>query len=336
MPDEPQSADETGAAATERFNTVVPDLGSGAGWDRSDLSVLFTLHPGEDGALYSPHAHLNANGAVFGGQLVGQALTAAQHDVPPDMPAHSMQINFLRPGMPDTPMRYEVRNLMRGRSFLVQQVVGTQGDRMVISATASFHRGEAGPQHQASPPAHVPDPDSLPTFREVMERNAHRVPEAARRRVGGSRILDLRPLDPEAFLFDRNPAARFQYWIRVKTALPENAALHQAVLGYLSDYWFPLTSMAPHLDSMFGSGLYVASLNHTVWFHGAARPQEWLLVDAASPFGGSSRGLTTGQLYDREGRLVLTMAQEGLYRGWVQGQDGEFHAPGMSSGRAGI
>ena len=331
MSNDSRSADDAGAAGTERFNTVVPDLGSAAGWDRSDLSVLFTLYPGDDGALYSPHAHLNANGAVFGGQLIGQALTAAQHDVPSDMPAHSMQINFLRPGLSEVPMRYEVRNLMRGRSFLVQQVTGTQGARVVINATASFHHGEAGPRHQAKPPAAMPDPDSLPILREVMERNAHRVPEAARRRLGGSRILDLRPVDADAFLFDKDPEARFRYWIRVKTALPDNAALHQAVLGYLSDYWFPLTSMAPHLDNMFGSGLYVASLNHTIWFHGAARAHEWLLVDAVSPFSGSSRGLTTGQLYDRQGTLVLTVAQEGLYRGWVQDEDGGFRAPGMSS-----
>ncbi len=324
--------DDSGAAGTERFNTVVPDLGSGAGWDRSDLSELLTLHPGADGALYSPHAHLNANGAVFGGQLVGQALCAARHDVGPDTPAHSMQINFLRPGLPEMPMRYEVRNLMRGRAFCVQQVIGTQGDRVVINATASFHRGEAGPRHQPAPP-HATDPDSLPTLRDVMQRNAHRVPEAALRRLGGSRILDMRPLDAEALLFERDPEARFQYWIRVKSALPAGAALHQSVLAYLSDYWFPLASMRSHLDNMLGSGLYVASLNHTIWFHDEARADEWLLVDAVSPFSGSSRGLTTGQLYSRDGRLVLTMAQEGLYRGWTEREDGTFEAPGMPAAR---
>ena len=134
MSNDSRSADDAGAAGTERFNTVVPDLGSAAGWDRSDLSVLFTLYPGDDGALYSPHAHLNANGAVFGGQLIGQALTAAQHDVPSDMPAHSMQINFLRPGLSEVPMRYEVRNLMRGRSFLVQQVTGRVRWRESVAA----------------------------------------------------------------------------------------------------------------------------------------------------------------------------------------------------------
>lgn len=312
---------------TERFNTVLPDLGSGPGWDQSDLSVLLTLDRQADGVLCSPHAETNINGALFGGQLIGQAISAAGEGLPDELMAHTLQLNFLTAGATTQPMRYEVRRLMSGRNFTVQQVLGTQGERIVVSANVSFHRPEPGPDFQLPMPTGIPDPESLPSMREVMERNDHRLPNTAAKRLGTSRTLDLRPLDAESFVFERDLSATFRYWVKPRQALPVRPRLHQATLGYISDYWFPLTALAPCLDNKIGSGLYVASLNHTLWFHRPVQADDWLFFDAVSPSSSSSRGLTTGRIYNRAGVLVATVAQESLFRGWVE-REGALLPPG--------
>lgn len=329
-----KSSDQPVTAATrdipERFNSVQPDLGSDPAWDHRDLSVLLSLKRGNDGALYSPHADVNLNGAVFGGQLVGQAIAAASaQDIPRDAAAHCAQVNFLTAGRAGEPMRYEVRQLMKGRQFCVQQVLGTQGERVVISANVSFHREEPGPRFHQPMPTNMPDPDSLPTLRDTMLAHAEQLPPQVRKRAGMSRSLDLRPVDPEGFLFRRDTVhAAFRYWVRVARPLPDEPWIHQAALGYLSDYWFPLTGLTPHLSNKIGSGLYVASLNHTMWLHQPTRADDWLLVEASSPGSGNSRALSIARVYARDGRLVASLAQESLCRGWVE-HDGAFDAPGM-------
>lgn len=310
-------------AGTERFNSVVPELGSHPDWDRNSLTDLLHLQPTGPGTFCTDRSLANAFGVIFGGQMVGQALVAAAHDVAPEAVLHSLQINFLKAGQADQPLHYTVQPLMQGRTFAVMQVQGRQGERLVIQATASFQRPEAGPAHQLTGPlAEAPDPDSLPTLAEVVSRNAHLISPEALDRMAAEHTVDLRPWDAQAFLFSHDPSAHARYWVRVRPALPDDARLQQAALGYLSDYWFPLTALSPHIDRKIGSGLHVASLNHTVWFHQPARADEWLLVDARSHFTGQSRGLTFGQVYRRDGTLVASLAQEGLYRGWQQGAEG--------------
>lgn len=316
-----------GAAGTEKFNTVAPDLGSAEGWDRQGLVELMRLRFDASGALYSPHADVNINGALFGGQLIGQAIAAASHGIS-DRWAHSVQVSFLAPGKPGETMHYEVRTLMQGRSFQVQQVLGTQGTRTVISATVSFQTDEPSPGHQRPMPE-VPPPESLRSLHEVGAAYADRIPAAAAQRLGLSRAAELRLIDPEAFLFRRDPEARLRFWVRLQRDLPADPVLQRAAIGYLSDYWMPLTPLMAHLEAKIGTGLYLASLNHTLWLHRAPQVDDWLLVDAQSPFSGNARGLTTGHFYQRDGTLLATATQECLFRGWVEDGQGGFQVPGM-------
>lgn len=324
-------------AAVERFNTVMPELGSAAGWDRSNLAALLTLQPAGDGVWTSPHADVNVNGAVYGGQLIGQAVSAAAAALPDaarDNSANSLQVTFLSSGLVGEPMRYEVRRLLHGRNFIIQHVLGRQGERgerLVISANVSFHRGEPGPDHDAPMPADMPAPESLPSLAEVAQRHAARLPERVRRRLGTSRTVELRPLDAEAFLFGRSGQPRLRYWVRVREPLGDAPWLHQAALGYLSDFWFPMAALATLVDVKVGTGLYLASLNHTLWFHRALRADKWLLVESGSPFAGHSRGLSQGLVWRGDGALVATIAQEALFRGWVEGEQG-WEVPGLRSG----
>lgn len=321
------STPRSGAAGTEKFNTVAPDLGSGEGWDTLGLAELMRLRFSDSGALYSPHADVNINGALFGGQLIGQAIAAASHGIG-DRWAHSVQVSFLAPGQPGEEMHYQVRTLMQGRSFQVQQVLGTQGTRTVISATISFQTEEPSPDHQLTMPD-APPPESLRTLQEVGAAYADRIPAAAARRLGQSRAAELRLVDPEAFLFRRDPEARLRFWVKLQRDLPDDPVLQRAAIGYLSDYWMPLTPLMAHLEAKIGTGLYLASLNHTLWLHRAPRVDDWLLVDAQSPFSGNARGLTTGHFYQRDGTLLATATQECLFRGWVEDGQGGFRVPGM-------
>ena len=239
------------------------------------LGELLRLQRDPDGLLSNAIPDVNINGMLFGGQLIGQSLMAACQDLPEDLIAHQMQLSFLMPGRPGAPMRYEVLSLMHGRNFSVQQVTGWQNERRIIVATVSFHRGELGPTHQVRMPQNVPDPESLPTMRDmVLTDESGLVPGHVKGALRHASIVDLRPLDGLDFLLQHVETHSFRYWVRIRDTLPDDPQLHLAALGYMSDYWFPFTALSPHLDNKFTSGLFLASLNHGIWFHNAVRAGE--------------------------------------------------------------
>lgn len=300
------------------LNSVQPDLGGSPGWDQPPLPTLFTLAPGPDGVLLSPHAEVNANGAIYGGQLIGQALAAAWHGIPEGLSAHSLQLSFLAPGQTTEDLRFEVTRLLSGRSFIVQQVLCRQGERAVFSANVSFHRGEDGPAYAAPMASGLPAPEDLPTLRELVLAHADelQLDERTRALAGRSRHLEMRPVDGKQFLQACAPDGRRAYWVRVREPLPAQPMLHHAALGYLSDYWFPLVALAPHGGVRIDTRMYIASLNHAIWFHAPLRADEWLLVDARAQSTASARGLTEGQIYTRSGQRIATVLQETLFRTW--------------------
>jgi acyl-CoA thioesterase-2 len=310
------------------LNTVQPDLAPPPpGWDPQDLAALLVPVPDEAGVLTSRGAATNVNGAIFGGQLIGQALMAAAHGLSQGLVAHSLHLNFLAAGLTDRPLQFEVKRLLSGLNFTTQHVLGRQGERLVFSAHVSFHRGEPGPETAPALPADVPPPEALPSLREAMHALGDRIDATARQRMGSSRSLELRPLDVEHFLLRREPTGTLRYWIRACSLPPSPPNVHLAALGYLSDYWFPITALAPLLDAKVGTGLYIASLNHALWFHAPVRADEWLLVEAQAAANAGARGLTQGKVWNRQGTLVASVAQESLFRGWVKQEDGSFDAP---------
>lgn len=285
------------------------------------LAQLLSLNTSGPGRYGSSESQSNARGAVFGGQLIGQALAAAALTVDADLPAHRLQLSFLRAGQPASPLQYEVCPLLEGRLFQVRQVLGLQGDRSVVAATVSFHRLEDGPAHAAEPTGPAPDPERLPRLEEVVRRIGTAQAGAALDAMAAKHTLDLRIVDAEQLLLARNRPARLRYWVRAAAPLPAAPALHQAALAYLSDYWLSLTALLPHPVPLVGHGLQVASLSHDLWFHAACRADDWLLVEAQSPASGGATGLTLANVFRRDGALVATLAQEALYRGWPVGRD---------------
>ena len=251
---------------------------------------------------------------IFGGQVVGQALAAANRTVPDERPCHSLHGYFLLPGDPSVPIDFEVDPIRDGKSFTTRRVVARQGGPAIFSMTASFHRAEAGLDHALPAPPDVPHPDELPGREEFLALVAPRAPERVRRWLVRERPIEFRPTEIRHYVDDA-PLPPHQYmWLRTTRPLPDDPAIHRCVLAYLSDMALLDTALFPHGLSVFTRDLQTASLDHAVWFHRPFRADEWLLYACDTPSASGARGFTRGLLYDLEGRLVASTAQEGLLR----------------------
>lgn len=252
-------------------------------------------------------------GAIFGGQVLGQALSAATQTVPGDRPVHSVHGYFIRAGVLERPIVYEVDRLRDGRSFSTRRVVALQNGEAIFSLEASFQIEESGFDHQESMPE-VPPPETLRSEQELALAVAGDLPEALLARVTAERPIEIRPVDLRNPLKPTVQPARRRLWYRAVDKLPDDPALHRYLLAYASDFSFLGTALDPHGVSFFTPGMQVASLDHAVWFHRSFRVDDWLLYDVESPNASGARGLVRGRFFDRTGRLVASVAQEGLIR----------------------
>lgn len=250
---------------------------------------------------------------VFGGQVVGQALVAATRTVK-DRPVHSLHGYFMRPGDPSVPIVYQVERIRDGGSFTTRRVVAIQHGAAIFSMAASFHRREdVGLTHQVTMPS-APLPETLPGEKELKERFLEGAPDNVRAYWERDRPIELRPTDFAHYVSDRPLDPHQQVWVRTTGPLPDDSALHAAVLAYASDMTLLDTALFAHGRSVFDRDLQLASLDHAMWFHAPFRADDWLLYDQDSPFTGSGRGFCRGSLWTRDGRLVVSTAQEGLMR----------------------
>ena len=251
---------------------------------------------------------------VFGGQVVGQALVAADRTVEgQDRLAHSLHAYFLRPGDPKIPIVYEVDRIRDGGSFTTRRVVAIQHGQAIFSMAVSFHKAEEGFEHQAAMPD-VPPPESLPSEDELKERLLPHMPPEVRFYWERERPIELRPVDLSRFFSSEKAEPRQYIWIKANGALPDNFRLHQCVLAYASDFSLLDTALMAHGRVLFDPRLMLASLDHAVWFHRPFRADEWLLYAQDSPSAQAARGFCRGSIFSRDGRLVASVAQEGLIR----------------------
>lgn len=250
---------------------------------------------------------------VFGGQVIAQALVAAQRTVEDARPVHSLHAYFLLPGDPKVPIVYEVDRIRDGGSFTTRRVVAIQHGKAIFAMSASFQIDEDGFAHQIPMPE-VPRPEDLPSDEEFAAAIARYAPEPVKRYFERPRPLTLRPVDMARY-FGRPPAdPRQAIWVRTNGPLPADPAIHRAVLAYLSDMTLLDTALVVHGRSVFDPGLQVASLDHAMWFHRQPTADGWMLYAQDSPSTSGARGFTRGSLFDRDGRLLASVAQEGLIR----------------------
>jgi acyl-CoA thioesterase-2 len=252
-------------------------------------------------------------GAIFGGQVLGQALSAAAQTVPAERPVHSLHGYFLRAGDVQRPILYQVDRLRDGRSFATRRVVAQQEGEAIFSLAASFQVDEGGYEHQDTVPA-VPAPETLRSERDLALALSAALPEALRRIATAERPIEIRPVELRNPLQPAPMPPRRRMWYRAIDQLPDDPALHRYLLAYASDFSFLATSMDPHGVSWLTPGMQVASLDHAMWFHRPFRLDDWLLYVVDSPSASGARGLVRGQFFDRAGRLVASCAQEGIIR----------------------
>lgn len=250
---------------------------------------------------------------IFGGQVIAQALVAAQRTVPADRPVHSLHGYFVRPGDPRVPVIYEVRRIRDGGSFTTRIVVGVQHGEAIFTLSASFQRTEEGLDHQSAMPA-VPGPDEVLSGEALTAAILDHAPEAIRRYWSRPRPIEFRPVSMEHYLTEEKLAPEQRIWVRALDDVGEDPALNAAVLAYLSDMTLLDTSLFAHGLSVFDERIQAASLDHAMWFHRPVRVSDWLLYAQDSPSSSGGRGLTRGALYGRDGTLVASVAQEGLIR----------------------
>ena len=277
-----------------------------------DLLDLLDLEPLEFNIYRGTNRDIGS-GRVFGGQVLAQALVAAQRTVEEERIAHSLHGYFILPGDLNVPIVYFVDRLRDGKSFATRQVTAIQNGRAIFNMSASFHVKETGLEHQIEMP-NVPPPESLRSELEIIRERAGVVPEHLRAVVTQDRPIDFRivedidPFDPE-----KQPPVRHM-WIRAIGRMPDEALAHQAVLAYASDYGLLGTSLQPHGRSYRRPDIQVASLDHSLWLHRPCRLDEWLLYVIDSPITSGARGFSRGTIFTRDGQLVASVAQEGLTR----------------------
>lgn len=251
---------------------------------------------------------------VFGGQVIGQALVAAQRTVEADRHVHSLHCYFMRPGDPAVPIVYEVDRIRDGGSFTTRRVVAIQHGDAIFSLAASFHLEEQGVEHQMPMPLGVPEPESLRTQQELLGEMAADIPEPIRKFWARDRPLEVKPVHVEHYT-TREKLAPMQYvWMRLTGEAPDDRALQSAILAYLSDMTLLDTANFAHGRTGFDPQIQMASLDHAMWFHRPHALDDWLLYAQDSPNMIGSRGLSRGFLYGRDGRLIASVAQEGLIR----------------------
>ena len=244
---------------------------------------------------------------IFGGQVAGQALVAAARTVDQGS-VHSLHAYFLRAGDAKAPVLYDVDRIRDGRSFTTRRVVAIQHGRAIFQLAASFHVAEDGFEHLAPMPE-VPDPETLlPQTKRMQSQHPDRA------RPDRVQALDIRyvttsPLDRSGPL---PPTQRV--WMRANGTLGDDPVLHACLLTYASDLTLLDTTLAPHGTSAADPSIMLASLDHAMWFHGPFRADEWLLYDQHTPAATGARGLATGRVFTRDGRLVASVVQEGLIR----------------------
>ena len=267
-----------------------------------------------DTDLYRGPRQPGGVGRVFGGQVVAQALQAAQRSIGDDKVAHSLHAYFMRPGDEDHPIIYRVVRDFEGRSFANRRVIAMQKGQPILNMTSSFQLPADGLRHQEAMPD-VPPPEALRSERELRDEIQDQVPEKFRRFFLRARPIEIRPVSPRNWFRPEKIDPAIQHsWFRVVGPLPDDPALHRAMLTYATDMTLLGTCMLPHGISWMTGKVQTASLDHALWLHEPFRFDEWLLYSTDSPWSGHSRGFNRGRIYAQDGRLVASVAQEGLIR----------------------
>jgi acyl-CoA thioesterase-2 len=277
----------------------------------ADLLTVLQLERLEHNLFRGVSRDMLGTPRVFGGQVLGQALFAASATVETNRAAHSLHAYFLLPGDVNAPIIYEVDRSRDGNSFSSRRVVAIQHGQQIFHMSASFQTEQEGLDHQLPMPQ-VPAPETLLGRVDALG-NAVGAPGT---NWQGTKSLpfDFRTVDTAAQMSGEPSAPVSQFWFRAVDALPDDPMLHRSVLAYASDFYLLFAAAKPHGFTFPSDKLRMATIDHAMWFHRPLRVDDWLLYSVSSPSASGSRGLSVGSVFDRNGQLVASVAQEGMLR----------------------
>lgn len=278
----------------------------------SDLLKLLDLERLEVDLFRGQSPDEETSQRVFGGQVIAQALVAAYRTVEERL-CHSLHAYFIRPGDPNIPIIYEVDRSRDGGSFTTRRVIAIQHGKQIFNMACSFHVEEDGWHHQHEMPE-TEGPEDLPRMEELREKVAHKVPESYRKEFMRARAIEMREIDPMD-LFEPTPKPDISHlWFRVAREIDEQPWLHHCLLAYASDMRLLGTAQRPHGVSWMTGEVMGASLDHSMWFHAPVKFDDWLLYTMDAPYAGGARSFNRGKVFRQDGKLVASVAQEGLMR----------------------
>jgi len=284
----------------------------------SELIKLITLEKIND------HTYIGKNykapwGRVFGGQVLAQSLHAAYQTVPEDRVAHSMHGYFILGGNIDVPIKYEVDIIRDGGSFTTRRVVAFQNEKAIFNMSASFQLKQDGVDHQISMPNVLP-PEELMSSHKQIEQFKTVIPDTYKRyKAFLPKIFEFKPVDNMLTKLVKNSPPFDNIWFKTTEKLATNIPLQHQLLAYASDYNILRPASMPHREFLNSKEVFYTSLDHALWFHRDFDISEWLLYAIDSPSASNSRGFSRGSIFDTNGNLIASVAQEGLMRILDQG-----------------
>ena len=280
----------------------------------ADLLVALDLtdtHARTSEDIFIGQSQWMPQGRIFGGQVLGQSLVAAQRTIGDERPIHSMHAYFLRPGQIEKPITFSVDRIHDGRSFSTRRTQAYQDGQPILSMIASFQTVDVGLEHQIDMPTDLPGPEDLPTAADVLDGVDHPVAKV----WAHERPFDMRHVPSSVYLSVDGPHVAHQaVWVKTIGPMPDDPTLHRAAMAYVSDYTILEPIFRRHGVPWATPGLKAASLDHAMWFHRFGRIDEWVLYVQESPTATGGRGLSLGRMYSRDGTLLASVAQEGTVR----------------------
>lgn len=270
-----------------------------------------------DDNLFRGYGNWGPATRLYGGQVMSQAMSAAQQTVQGNFVLHSMHCYFMRPGDPKRAVIYDVELIRDGKSFFTRRVTARQYGHAIFSCQLSYQKPESGFDHQAPMPQ-VAGPDDLRNEADYLaaelKRGAVATTLLPAKDVPLDWPIDFRPIDPVDFSSPKPQAPISKTWLKSRAPLPDDLALHQQLLAFASDHNILITALRPHGVTFMLPGLQFATIDHAMWFHRPFRMDDWLLYVTESPSASNARGFSTGRIYQRDGTLVASVTQEGLLR----------------------
>jgi acyl-CoA thioesterase-2 len=252
--------------------------------------------------------------ALFGGQVLGQALAAAQNTVSKDRLVNSFHSYFILPGNANQPVIYEVEAMRDGRSFSTRRVKAMQNGKIIFYMSASFQVQEDGLAHQQAEMPQVPPPEELISEMEFYEKYIDQLPTPMRENLAYHKPIEMRSVQNIQPVNAKKEKGERFVWMRGLESLTSEQSVHQSLLAYASDYFFLMTAMQPHGLSIMRDNMRLATIDHAMWFHRPIKFDDWFLYCMESPTSGGARGMVRGQIFNQQGELIASTMQEGLMR----------------------